>query len=332
MSHPLTDLTVGLIGAGGISAVHADAWRALGARVLVHSVVGAQELADAYGFTAVATLDEVLDAADIVDIVTPSGTHREIALRAIDAGVHVICEKPLAATAEDARDVAAAAERAGVRLFPAHVVRYFAEYHALREQVRAGRIGRVATQRFTRMGQAPSTRWFFDEAKGGGVVRDLMIHDLDQAVWLAGDVTEVYAVQHPASVDGQVPVPVTAHVTLTHANGVLSHLQATWLSPGMPFRTSIEVSGDQGRLSFASRDDATLVADVAVTDDAGYMPPMSAQESPYYSEIAAFVAAIRSGGEARVSPADGIAAVALAEAAMASIRSGQPVTLTEVSA
>jgi len=320
-------LRVGLIGAGGISGVHADAWREIGATVTVYSHDGADELAAAYGFAVADTLDALLERVEIVDIITPSVTHRGLALAAIAAGCHVICEKPLAATALDAREVAEAAAAAGVRLFPAHVVRWFAEYRALRDRILAGHVGAVAIQRFTRMGAAPDTAWFFREADGGGVVRDLMIHDIDQALWFAGPVTSVYAQQFPPTVDGRVPAPVTAHATLTHASGVISHLQATWMAEGMPFRTSVEVSGERGRLSYESRRDDALVLDTVVIDDADYLPPMSAQDSPYYAEIVAFLAAISSGTDTDVTAQDGIAAVAVAEAAMASIASGDVITL-----
>src|SRR5919107_842887 len=120
-SNPL----VGLIGAGNIAHVHVAAWKALGARVLVHSAAGAGELAARYGLEVAPTLDGLLAAVDFVDIVTPSATHKEIALAAIKAGRDVICEKPPALVAADAHELSAAAAAAGVRIYPAHVVRYF---------------------------------------------------------------------------------------------------------------------------------------------------------------------------------------------------------------
>lgn len=322
---------VGLIGAGGISRVHADAWRALGAEGYVTSLVGAQDIADEYGFTVVDDVDDLLDRVDIVDIVTPSSTHADLALRAIARGLDVICEKPLASTAERAAEVAAAAAAAGVRLFPAHVVRYMGEYQRIKAGIDAGRVGVPAVQRFSRIGAAPASPWFFAESTGGGVIRDLMIHDLDQAIWFAGPVSSVYAVQNPPTVDDTVPVPVTAQVVLTHRSGVISHVHATWGVAGTTFRTSVEVAGASGRLRYDSAEDRTLrtdaVLDAASTD---YLPPMSPQESPYYGEIADFVAAIREGRDALVTPADGISAVAVAEAAYASIAAGAPVRMPDV--
>ncbi|MFB4349662.1 Gfo/Idh/MocA family protein [Microbacterium sp. CR_7] len=324
----MSTLTVGLIGAGGISRVHADAWRALGARGYVTSLDGAEEIAAEYGFEVVADVDALIDLVDLVDIVTPSSTHADFALRAIAGRRDVICEKPLAATAEAAAQVAAAAEEAGVRLFPAHVVRYMAEYAAIKDAVDAGRIGEIAVQRFSRTGSAPQSPWFFSERAGGGVIRDLMIHDLDQALWFAGPVDTVYAVQNPPTVDDRVPVPVSSHVVLTHRSGVISHVHASWGLPGMPFRTSVEVAGSEGRLRYDSAEDRTQRTDAVLDETAtDYLPPMSPQESPYYAEIADFVAAVREHRHARVVPADGIRAVAVAEAAMASIASGAPVAV-----
>jgi myo-inositol 2-dehydrogenase/D-chiro-inositol 1-dehydrogenase len=325
----VSTLTVGLIGAGGISRVHADAWRALGAVGFVTSLVGAEEIGEEYGFTVVDDVDALIELVDIVDIVTPSSTHADFALRAIARGRDVICEKPLAATAEIASTVAHAAADAGVRLFPAHVVRYMGEYRRIKQGIDSGRIGTVAVQRFSRAGAAPQTPWFFSERAGGGVIRDLMIHDIDQAIWFAGPVASVYAVQNPPTVDDRVPAPVTSHVVLTHRSGVISHIHGSWVALGMPFRTSVEVAGSDGRLRYDSAEDHTLRTDAVLDDDAAsdYLPPMSPQESPYYAEIADFVAAIREGRDALVGPADGIEAVAVAEAAYASIAAGAAISL-----
>jgi len=324
-------LRVGLLGAGGISRVHANGWRALGASVTVHSLDGAEALAEAYGFAVAESRDALLAACDIVDIVTPTSSHGPLALAAIAAGKHVICEKPLAGTAAEALMVVAAAREAGVRLFPAHVVRYFPEYAELHRQVRAGRIGEPAVLRFVRSGEAPRAgSWFHDEAAGGGIVLDQMIHDFDQALWLAGDITRVYAVRSAASRDGTEPHAVTAQVVLTHANGAISHVQGTWGASGQAFRTSADVAGSTGTLAIDSQADAPSRVDIPYARDAdGYLPPPAHAESPYTAQLRGYLAAIASGGQARVTPEDGVRALAIAEAAMQSLRTGAPVDAAE---
>ena len=324
----VTSLRVGLIGAGGISRVHADGWRALGAAVTVYSHEGADALAAEYGFAVASSLDGLLAAADIVDIVTPTTSHAPLALAAIRAGKHVVCEKPLAGTVDDAREVIDAAREAGVRLFPAHVVRYFPDYAALRDQVEAGRIGDPAVLRFVRGGEAPRTgTWFHDVGRGGGIVRDQMIHDLDQALWMAGDIVRVYATQSASAGDADAPDAVVAHVVLTHANGALSHVQGTWGARGLPFRTSADVAGSAGILALDSAPTASRVEIPSSHAGDGYLPPPTLTESPYTAQLRDYVAAIAEERDARVTPEDGLRAVVVAEAAMQSLRTGRPVDI-----
>jgi myo-inositol 2-dehydrogenase/D-chiro-inositol 1-dehydrogenase len=324
----VTSLRVGLIGAGGISRVHADGWRALGAAVTVYSHEGAETLAAQYGFAVAPSLHELLAAADIVDIVTPTTSHAPLARTAIRAGKHVVCEKPLAGTVDDAREVVDAAREAGVRLFPAHVVRYFPDYAALRDEVQAGRVGEPAVLRFVRGGEAPRTgTWFHDVNSGGGIVRDQMIHDLDQALWMAGDIVRVYATQSAPAGDADAPDAVTAHVVLTHAGGALSHVQGTWGARGLPFRTSADIAGAAGTLALDSAPTASRVDIPSVHAGDGYLPPPSPTESPYTAQLRDYAAAIAEGRDARVTPDDGLRAVAVAEAAMESLRTGRPVDI-----
>lgn len=323
----MKQLRVGLIGAGGISHVHMAAWQSLGATVTVFSAANAPALAQKYGIAVADTLSELFAVADIVDIVTPTNTHRGFALAAIAAGKDVICEKPLAGTVAEAIEITNAAQAAGVRVFPAHVVRFFPEYAAIKKQLGDGRIGEPAVLRLSRAGQAPAAgTWFFSEPDGGGIIRDQMIHDLDQALWLAGEVTQVYAVQNPPTVDGVVPCPVVAHVTLTHANGAISHAQGAWGPKGMAFRTSIDVAGSRGTLNYASRNDGSITRDLAAMDEpVSYLPVQTTLSSPYTLQIAELANAIMDGTPARVAAVDGVMAVALAEAAAESIATGKAV-------
>ena len=325
MTGPDAPLRVGLIGAGGIAASHLDAWQALGAECVISSRTRPEALATRFGVEIADDVDALIDRVDIVGILAPTPTHPDLALRAIARGRHVVCEKPLAVSAAEARRMAGAAEAAGVRLFPAHVVRYFAAYRRIQQQIAAGRIGALRSLRLSRSGAGPTAGWFYDEGAGGGLIRDLLIHDIDQALWLAGAVVSVSARQDPPSVDGRFSAPVTAVVELAHANGVTTRIDGGWLGEGAPFRTTIAVAGTEGMLVHDSADAVagTTGAEPAprVASDAGYLPPQ-AEDHPYRAQIADFADAIRTGGQARVTPADGIAAVAVVDAAYASIAAG----------
>ncbi|HET6299709.1 MAG TPA: Gfo/Idh/MocA family oxidoreductase [Kribbella sp.] len=323
--------TVGLIGAGNIAHVHVAAWKALGARVLVHSHAGAPELAAQYGLEAVDSLDELLDAVDFVDIVTPSATHKEIALAAIKAGRDVICEKPLTLTAAESQELSAAAAVAGLRIFPAHVVRFFPAYAAAYDAVRSGRIGEVAVARFFRVASSPAgAGWYRDVARSGGVIMDLMVHDLDQARWICGEVTSLYAVQSPPNVDGISPVNVAAHVTLTHASGAISQLRATWGATGTQFKSGFSIAGSAGVLEYSSAEDTGFQEELQDGGSGGdlLIPSSTLYESPYLTQLRELAAALRGGAEPRVLAADGIAAVYLAEAAHESMATGRTIDMS----
>lgn len=324
---------VGLIGAGAISRVHAPAWKALGARVLVYSERGAAELAARFDLEVVTTLDALLREVDFVDIVTPTTTHRDFALAAITAGRHVVCEKPLAMTPADSREIAAAAAKAGVQVYPAHVVRFTAPYATAHRAVADGRIGKVAVARFHRGGSSPAIgTWFQDDAASGGIIMDLMIHDLDQARWICGDVETVYAVQNPPTVDNVVPSFVSAHVTLTHAGGAISHVRATWGAVGTPFTTGFSIAGSVGVLNYSSSANSGLTLDLQQMTSDLVIPVSPLRESPYLTEIREFAAAFAGGAEPRISAADGVTAVELAQAARMSLATASVIVMSDFAA
>ncbi|MFD9905383.1 Gfo/Idh/MocA family protein [Streptomyces sp. NPDC059063] len=333
-------LHIGLLGAGGIARAHLPGWLDLGATVSVHTHDGsAEKLAAEYAerghdVTAVPTLDDLLARCRAVVICTPTPTHKDLALAAIGAGRHVVCEKPLALTVADATDMAAAADAAGVRLHPAHVVRYFPAYAALREAVVRGEVGAPAVLRFTRGGARPQwAPWFGDPAKSGGVIMDLMVHDLDIARWVAGDVVRVHAqtrgTEHATGTPAEV---VTATAVLTHASGAISHVSGLWGLPDQPFRTTFRVAGADGVLHH----DSAAVPGFRITAQGVRAPnegipssPMT--ESPYLSELREFAASWDDPDVVpRVGAHDGIAAVRIARAAIESSRTGRAVALAEV--
>lgn len=307
--HESTPLVVGLIGSGGIARMHAPAWKALGAHVLVHSGSRAEAVAAEFDLEVVLSLDEVLTRASIIDIVTPTFTHESFALAAIAAGKSIVCEKPLTLTAASSRTVIDAATAAGVQIFPAHVVRYTAPYASAHRSVAEGRLGRILEARFHREGSSPAIGTWFQEVKlSGGVIMDLMLHDLDQARWICGDVLSVHAVQDPPTANGLIPPFVTANVTLTHVGGVTSHLTAVWGPPGTTFNTGFSIAGDRGTLTYSSLENP-------------------AQGNPYLDELCDFTAAFRGEATPRVTTEDALIAVELAEAAQRSVDSGQLVVL-----
>ena len=317
---------VGIVGAGSITSLHVPFWLGLDWEVSVHALSGAEALADRYGAVVQPTLDGLFASVDAVDVCTSSSSHADVAVAAVRAGLPVVCEKPMSLSFKDALAVAIEAERRKVSVLPAHVVRWFGQYETLHRAVGEGVLGDLAILRFVRGGARPDSAWFLDESESGGIVFDLMIHDLDQARWLAGEVRNVHAVQNPASTDGQVPPEVVAHATLVHDSGAVSHVQSFWGGPGFTFGPSFDVSGSAGRLVSSPAHEVTVVEDLPQIDvEQSHLPPETAEESPYLSQIKEFSQVLLEQVPCRVSVWDGVMAVGLAEAAMESIRSGRVV-------
>lgn len=316
--------TVGLIGAGGIAGVHIAGWLRLEVDVIVHSLVGAPELVARHGGQVAASLDDLLDRCDVVDICTPTYTHRALVEAAAAAGRDVVCEKPFALTVEDTEAMIATCAAAGVGLFPAHVVRFFPEHAVAHDAVERGTLGTVAVQRYDRQGALPVAPWFLDEALSGGIVMDLMLHDIDFARWNAGPVASLRAVRSVPDPSGTV----AAQVVLTHASGSVSSIGGVWSARPVAFRTRFEVAGTGGVLRYDSAvNPTTWVNGGAAAGADGYAPRAAIGESPYQTELREFLAAFQGGPQPRVTAADGLEAVRLADAARRSLASGEAVTL-----
>ena len=320
-------MRIGLVGTGLMGATHAPAWVAAGATLagcLAEDEAQAASLAEQYGARVYGSLDALLAAVDVVDLCTPTHLHAEMILAAAAAGRHIVCEKPLARTVEQARAAVAACAQAGVHLLVAQVVRYFPEYALAKAQVDSGAIGRPAVLRLTRCGfrpRRPTANWFVDEAKSGGLILDLMIHDFDYARWVAGEVASVFCKLSPR---GDYALAV-----LTHQGGALSHVAGGWAYPPPLFRTGLEIAGDAGLIEFGSHDAApieTLLQQPGPGEQPTVGVPASPlRENPYLLEIKEFYQALAHGGPLRVTAADGLAAVEIAHAAIESARTGRAV-------
>ena len=320
-------LNVGLVGAGNMAVTHAGGWAAAGDRVthvLGTGSTRAAELANELGATVAGDYNELLAQVDVVDICSPTDTHLDYIRGAAARGIPIVCEKPLGRTGAEAAEAVSVCEAAGIPLLVAHVVRFFPEYAAARQRVLAGDLGEVAVMRLDRSTYFPvgDGSWFSDHARSGGVVLDLMIHDVDYARWVAGDVVRVYArsAQPPGS-GGHVLA------TLRHAGGALTHVQGSWAFPKGSFRTSLEIAGSDGLLTLHASEPFQSIAEPSDDISDVPQPPTTLAESPYVTQMKHFSAVLHGEGSSIVSPADGAAAVAVCAAIEESIERSRAIDL-----
>ncbi len=135
--------------------------------------------------------DKMLSEAelDAVSLTVPTHLHAEFAIRALSAGVNVLCEKPMALAVEDCDRMIAAAESSGKLLQIGHCVRFWPEYAKARQIVASGEYGKVVAASLRRFGAAPAwsaDNWFLDPNRSGGMELDLHIHDTDYLLYLLG--------------------------------------------------------------------------------------------------------------------------------------------------
>ena len=328
-------MKVGIVGVGFMGTTHAAGWAETPAEIVGFTAETQQEagnISKQYSTNVYPSLEEMLPDVEVVDLCSPTHLHYEMALKAAAAGKHIVCEKPLARTTKQAREILMACQKAGVQLLVAHVVRFFPEYALAHSAVVQGQIGRPGVIRLHRGSyrpKKPAGNWFLDEVKSGGILMDLMIHDYDYARWIAGDVETVYA-RRVTELHLDAPVDYGL-VILGHRSGALSHIAGAWAYPPPTFRTHLEIAGDRGLIEFDS--DGTAPIQNLILKKGGAdapdvaLPSSPVSESPYTTQIREFYSALADGKSARVSAADGLAAVQIAEAAIQSAHSGQPVTL-----
>ncbi len=324
---------VAVIGAGKIGRTHAEAYAAISNAELVaicdSRVDAAQELADELCVAAVTDAGKLLKEYEIdaVSICTPTPTHLEMIKAAAAAGKHIACEKPLARTISQAMEADRICEEAGVTLFVAHVVRWFPEYSRLKALVDSGAIGETVEVRASRQSRTPfrPDNWLTNVQNSGGAVLDLMIHEFDWLRSVYGDVRKVYA---RGLYNAGIPETDYALVTLRFDSGVIAHVEGSWQRPN-GFAMCMEIAGTEGLLEYRSDLSSALVIETKGKDG---QPGHTTRENcefvnPYQLELQHFVDCLENGTSPLVTGKDGVEAVRIAEAALRSITTGDPVTL-----
>ncbi|WP_243228723.1 Gfo/Idh/MocA family protein [Microbacterium sp. CIAB417] len=193
-------------------------------------------LADELGIAYVDSYDEVFAwGPDAVIVTAENSRHRDLVIRAAEAGAHVLCEKPLATTVEDAMAMRAACDAAGVILMVAYPVRFAPEFRDALAQVRSGALGRVIGVTGINNGKLPADRaWFTDPAlAGGGALVDHVVHCADLLDELLGErASSVRAVSNGILyADRDLPVETGGMVTVRYPSGVIATIDCSWSWP-----------------------------------------------------------------------------------------------------
>jgi predicted dehydrogenase len=270
-------LKIGLIGTGFMGKAHvfgfATAQRVfdLPYELILHAVADQAEgpaasAARALGFARASgdwrSLVEDPEI-DVIDITAPNALHREMALAAIAAGKHVYCEKPLAPRASDAREMAEAAEAAGVRTQVGFNYLCNPMFALARDMIRGGELGEIHSYRGIHaedyMADAECPFSFRHDPIGGGALADIGSHALATAEFLLGPIERVLGdsvtviTRRPDGKVGfrDVEVDDIGRAFLRFANGASGSIEASWVATGRKMQHDFEVYGTKGALVFS---------------------------------------------------------------------------------
>ncbi|WP_309066918.1 Gfo/Idh/MocA family protein [Microbacterium sp.] len=346
------EVRAGFVGGGFMAAVHSRAARAAGARLVgvrSSNLASSQGAADRLGIEMAAeTIGEVIAASDIVHICTPNGQHVVQALEALNAGCHVICEKPLATSVEEARMVAGMVDAAGLIGAVPFVYRYHPMVRRARRIVADGQVGDVLTIDGSYLqdwlSNESDTNWRADLALGGSsrAFADIGSHLCDLLEFVTGSriravvarTRTVFPTRNGERVQNEDVVAVLAEM----GDGALATLLVSQLAPGRKNGLVLELHGTRRSMRFeqenpeqlwlgAADGSQLLMRDPQAAGDRGLslLPP--GHPMGYQDAFNAFVADVYAATRGE-SPdgmptfADGARAAVLTEAVLASAQSG----------
>jgi predicted dehydrogenase len=275
-----SEIGVGLVGYRFMGRAHSNAYRQVGRffdlelsprlrAICGRDEAGASDAAASLGWEGYETDYHRLlerDDIDLVDVATPGNTHHEIAIAALEAGKHVLCEKPLANTVDEAREMLDAARRAGTINMVCFNYRRAPAVQLAKSLIEEGRLGDIRHWRATYLQDFilnpdfPLIWRFRKEVAGSGALGDLGAHIVDLAHFLVGPVEKVVGtaetfirerpLEEPGAGRGDVTVDDAAAFLVRFESGAIGTFEATRLAPGRKNHNSFEVNGSNGSLVF----------------------------------------------------------------------------------
>ena len=249
-------MRVGVVGCGRIGTRHVDAYKQLGGVDLVvadDDPGRAKTLAEHWDVTLVPSEHLLEEDLDALDVCVPSVAHKDWIVGALDAGMHVFCEKPLCLSHAEGAAIRSAAARAGRNVIVGYLYRHHPAFRFAKETIDHGIIGDPYFA-LARLGGRGSHRpWKHDHRTGGGVVFEMMVHMLDLLSWVLGPLDEGRVVYEDLLlpervIDGEA-LSVSASdcaVVACRAGGVRSICQSDLVTPS--FMNHVEIQGTNGSL------------------------------------------------------------------------------------
>ncbi len=257
-------LKVGLVGVGGISHSHIDAWEKMeDAELIAMCDIRPERMEKFTEKKCYTDFDEMLaeNEFDVIDICLPTYLHADFAVKAMEKGINVITEKPISLKEEDIDRVYKTAEKNNVKFMVAQVLRFWPEYELLKEIYETKKYGKLLSGTMTRLGCYPKWSWdgwMMDEKRSGLVPFDLHIHDLDFMVYAFG----MPKVAHQF----RSKLPDQDFISISYDFGDFQiNSEASWYATSYPFTAEFRfqfedavVANENGKMLIHLRDDKKI--------------------------------------------------------------------------
>lgn len=347
-----TRLRIGIVGCGNIADNHYQAYKdhphAEVVAVCDVDPARAQRFANVRGIaSAVTEISELTPLVDVISVCTPHPTHEAVVVAAAEAGVHVLCEKPIAADVASAQRMIAAAEQAGISFGVVFQRRFWPGMQRLRHAIDDGTFGtpmlahcQVLLHRGQEYYNAAAWRGTW-EADGGGVLMTQAIHNIDLLQWFLGDPVEVSAKAGTFVHRGLIEVEDTAAALVTFASGAVATITAT-IAASPSIGTRLTVTSDTGATAVLTEypEGADAVEEVwGVPGESTLTPVLAGSIEPdltveqvnahllplHMKHVAEFVDAVREERAPMVTGGEALKSLQIVQSVYESARSGRPV-------
>lgn len=251
-----------IVGCGRIAQRHAEHIRNKGKLVAVCDVVKekADKMAEEYNAKAFYDLDQLLTSGsdiDVLSVCSPNGLHAQHAIKALNAGMHVLCEKPMALTTYDCGEMIKAAERANKRLFAIKQNRFNPPVVAVKKLLDEGKLGKVYSIQLScfwnRNPDYYHNSWKGTQLLDGGTLYTQFSHFIDLLYWLVGDVKNVQAMMANYAHQGIIEFEDTGVIALEFHNGAIGTINYTVNSYKKNMEGSLTIFGEKGTVKIGGQ-------------------------------------------------------------------------------
>lgn len=262
-------------------------------------------------YTSIAEMLEQ-EELDCVDITLPTFLHADVTEQCLNAGLHVLCEKPMALNAAESERMIEAAEQNGKLLTIGQCLRFWPAYVYLKQLVEQGTYGHVTGGYFFRGGSTPTWgAWLIDKTKSGGALLDMHVHDTDMVQWLFGKPEAVSCLARNVVPGSGYDIVSTNY---RYGDGKVINAQADWTLEGdFGFDMQFRVNFEKGNILFRNGE-----VKVNPNGEAGFVADLPTEQG-YYYQLKEFVTGLLSGKQ--TNAASGISVKATMEVVDAEIQS-----------